>query len=771
MRVLHAIHDFLPRHRSGSEVYAYQLCRRLARDHDVQVLCAEHDPARPHGSLVWRVHQGLPVVELINNWAFPSFTDTYASRRLSRVLDHVLEAVQPDVLHVHSLLNLSFDLPALARARGVPVVSTLHDYSLVCPSGGQRLHVAEQHVCHVIDPDRCRRCFVQSPFHARLTFARLSRRTGGAAGAMRVLDRLRRHAPRIFEVATRAARWVPAPALTHEQIVARLAHAGRVFETVDHFVAPSASLAAEFRQLGVPADRLTVSDNGQAPLPVARRRPRGDRLRIGFVGTLVWHKGAHVLLEAVRLLPAGRFEVSLFGHLDWVPGYVTSLRAQARGLPVRFRGPFGEAAAGAVYAELDVLVVPSLWPENSPLVIHEAFQAGVPVVAARVGGIPELVTDGRNGLLHDAGSPIELAACLRRLMDRPAELAALTEGIPRVKTIDEDAVDWTARYQDVVARRRGALAPSGLPTGAAAAPDTAAVVLNFRTLDDTWLAIRSLRASRTPVRDLVVVDNGSGDGSVAALRERDPGLAVVALERNLGFSGGCNAGIRLALARGARHVLLLNSDAVMPPDGIGRLEAALASDPRLGIVGALIVSRAEPGRVLSRGITFAPTTGRFRHLGFGELRAPGPTDAVTPVDGVTGCAMLVRREVFEAIGLLDEDYFFGFEDLDLCLRARVAGFGTACAQGVVVLHEGGRSIGARSMRWIYFGTRNHLLLARRAAPLGDPVRTWLRDGAILAVNLAHVLISSPAPLSAGLPGFVRGALDHLSGHYGEGPPA
>ena len=90
------------------------------------------------------------------------FDETYRPPRHRHVLEHVLRAVQPDVLHVHNLLNLSFDLPAMAHASGAMVVATLHDYTLVCASGGQRIHQAEQHVCDVIDTERCARCFRQS---------------------------------------------------------------------------------------------------------------------------------------------------------------------------------------------------------------------------------------------------------------------------------------------------------------------------------------------------------------------------------------------------------------------------------------------------------------------------------------------------------------------------------------------------------------------------------------------------------------------------------
>src|SRR5262249_1399492 len=152
----------------------------------------------------------------------------------------------------------------------------------------------------------------------------------------------------------------------------------------------------------IPRSKIRVSDYGFAALPRRRAQTahRGP-LRIGFVGTLVWHKGPHVLLDAVRGLPGDAFQLKIFGSLDVFPDYVAELRTRAAGLPVDFMGGFAREQTAAVYDQIDVLVVPSLWLENSPLVIHEAFMAGIPVVGARIGGIADLVEDGVSGLLYD----------------------------------------------------------------------------------------------------------------------------------------------------------------------------------------------------------------------------------------------------------------------------------------------------------------------------------------------------------------------------------
>jgi glycosyltransferase involved in cell wall biosynthesis len=337
----------------------------------------------------------------------------------------------------------------------VAVAATLHDHSLACPAGGQRLHLYERTVCHEIEPARCAACFPHSPFHAQLTVAGLGRAAWwGGPWFTRAARWGVRQAPALATLFRKQvlARAQPVQA---GEIEARLDGLRQVFDAVQLFVAPSRSVADAHERLGLHRSKLLVSDYGfvrPVPRPAVTSPPERDwaPVRIGFVGTLVWHKGLHVLLEAVRQLPAGAFELEVWGALDTFPEYTATLQSMARSLPVRFCGAFHNGHGADIYSRFDLLVVPSLWPENSPLVIHEAFMAGVPVVGARIGGIPELVTDGVDGVLYDAPSPEALAEALRGLILRPDRLAQMAGTLPRVKSIEEDARDWERRYESLV---------------------------------------------------------------------------------------------------------------------------------------------------------------------------------------------------------------------------------------------------------------------------------------------------------------------------------
>jgi len=296
----------------------------------------------------------------------------------------------------------------------------------------------------------------------------------------------------------------------------------------------------------------------------------------------------------------------------------------------------------------------------------------------------------------------------------------------------------------------------------------AAIVLNYGTPDDSWLAVRSLARSRRPVDDVIVVDNDVAPGCEARIAACGHPVRYHRTGRNLGFAGGMNVGITMALERGARLVLLMNSDAVVMPETVGIVEEAIGRSPeaaglRRGIVAPRLVARSAPDVVLSDGMRFDERTGRFRHILPGGIQPAGAPERV--VHAVSGCVMLVHADLFTAIGLFDEPYFFSIEDLDFCLRARQAGFVSVVTRATTALHEGSRSIGARSTQRLYYAARNHLRLAARVAPL-PPGPRMARSASIVALNVAHAMTSRGGTMRSRVAAVLRGTRDHFRGRYG-----
>jgi GT2 family glycosyltransferase len=155
----------------------------------------------------------------------------------------------------------------------------------------------------------------------------------------------------------------------------------------------------------------------------------------------------------------------------------------------------------------------------------------------------------------------------------------------------------------------------------------------------------------------------------------------------------------------------------------------------------------------------------MRHREFGAKRQAVRMPPVGEVTAASGCALLVRRAVFDRCGLLDEPYFFSFEDVEFCLRARASGFSTICVSAATVLHKGSGTMGARSPQRIYYGVRNHLRLAQQVAPRSALPRL-ARAAAIVAYNTAYVMRTPDVRLLAGAAALTRGSFDYVRGRYG-----
>jgi GT2 family glycosyltransferase/glycosyltransferase involved in cell wall biosynthesis len=755
MRILVVVHGFPPSAQGGSEIYADAHARTLAAfGDDVLVLTRDQDPSRPEYAVRADDRDGLRIVRINNTFrSTRTFEETYANDAIDAIARRVIDDFKPDAAHIHHVTCLSTGIVHVLAERRIPTVLTLHDYWLMCHRG-QLLDV-DYRVCDGPDAaGACAACLGPAGRAGSLQFL--------GARALRAIETRVPAAPArlVRRAAMDMARLVAREDASIDRERNRTTHMRAVCGEVTHFIAPSRYIRDRFVAFGVAPDRITVADYGferglferTVARPFQSPGDGGPALRLCFLGSLMVSKAPHVLLEAIKRLPQGSVSVDLYGAVVAYHGddsYRATLEPLLAQPGVRMRGPIPHNEVASALGSIDALVVPSVWPENSPLVIHEAFLAGVPVVASRTGGIPELVTDGRNGLLFSAGDAADLARVLTRLLAEPALLDTLRAGIPEVRSVQDDVRAARELYRKPAAG------------GASARPRVAAVVLNFRTPDDTLLAVKALLASRRPIDDVIVVDNDSTENARARLSSVEPLITYILTGRNLGFSGGMNVGIRQALARGADRVLLVNSDVIVPPDCVERLERCMDAQ-RAGITGPVVLARSEPGWIASLGMSYAPRTGRMRHRGVGGQLRAGARTAGGPVDAVSGCLMLIRREVFDAIGLLDEDFFFSFEELDFCLKARLAGFATVLDGSAVAYHEGGRSIGPDTPLRLYFAARNHLLLAsRQDRPRG------LRTLSILALNVAHAIRTNGASFPARFGAVVRGVRDHLAGRLGD----
>lgn len=259
-------------------------------------------------------------------------------------------------------------------------------------------------------------------------------------------------------------------------------------------------------------------------------------------------------------------------------------------------------------------------------------------------------------------------------------------------------------------------------------PRIGIVIVNYKGRDDTLECLASLAALTYPCRDVIVVDQDSGDGTPDAIRAAYPWVHVIENPVNSGFAGGNNVGIRRALERAADFVFLLNNDTTVEPGLLEPLVALAQSDPAIGVTGPKMLYHADPNTIWSAG-GMVDWRGRVAHR-FADA-ADTPEDAPCDVDFIVGCGLLVKRGVLEQVGLFDERYFLYWEETDLCARIRKAGYRVVYQPAARLWHKVSRTTGTDSELTLYYMWRNQLLyLARhgarpaagRLAVLGEALR-------------------------------------------------
>jgi glycosyltransferase involved in cell wall biosynthesis len=429
----------------GAMIYAATVAAALREaGHSSSVLCVgdwQSGPRHFNGS-VDDEHQGVPVRRLHFNWALAPrpFDYLFDNPAAAEQIGRYLEDIRPDVVHVISCYTLSAQAVTVPCALGIPTVVHLVDMWFICPR--HTLVRGNGKLCYGSEGDwDCQRCVLHGTKIQRVLSTvlpdgvqcRVVERAGRIAAATR-LPGLRG----MLGDMRRRRRFV----------LSALLQAKRV-------IAPSHAIRALHAANGVPEALMQYVPYGHDIRWAAavRRRP-AERIRFGFLGNVAWFKGVHVLLEAFgRLADDAAAELHIFGDETREAAYVARLKERATA-GVRFHGAYGRAELPDIFSRLDVTVVPSIWHENSPLVIQEAFAAGCPVVASDIAGASEPIENEMNGLHFETGNSSDLARQLNRIVQEPGLLDRLRRGIPPVRTIESEVTELLAIYEAIGAGMR-----------------------------------------------------------------------------------------------------------------------------------------------------------------------------------------------------------------------------------------------------------------------------------------------------------------------------
>ena len=453
MKIAYFSSRYLPRFKGGTESITHLLAKGMqARGHDVRVVSVESTESG-QGSAISGIDdhfENVPVHRISYNWSAQAspFRALTMNSSMESYLDQWIQIEKPDLVHVTNCFRITAAALTAPLERKVPVVMTLTEFWFFCPIGSS-FNVAGK-ICpgaeHVSTTD-CLTCFVGlSEQLKRMPWGEFFPHRWIARG-LDLLDRgnvSRQAVPRRFANCTRA--------LEDRKTLMR-----HLRNSVDLFLTLNDGEKRYFTDRGFDAARVKTIPLAVAPVPDAARAkvPRNGRIRIGYVGAMVRYKGIETLIDAFRRANLGpqasldlwgddksdaHFRARLVRHIGNTPG-------------IRLRGRFPEGHLDAIFAEMDILAIPSLSLETGPLVLFEALAHHTPALCSNHGGMPQFIKEGVNGFLFEPGNAEDCARVLRRIAENSAVLDQMRETTAQPRSIDQFLSDHEKVYREAASRK------------------------------------------------------------------------------------------------------------------------------------------------------------------------------------------------------------------------------------------------------------------------------------------------------------------------------
>jgi glycosyltransferase involved in cell wall biosynthesis len=441
MRILLAVHTFFPNWRAGTEVYALNIARTLRKlGHQVQVVC--YEPAAHFTAYVTGVdefYEGLPVHRIYFNPNQPNrLLHEYFNSHIEKYLIDFYRRVRPDVVHVLHAMHLSAATITAAKQVGLPVVCTATDFWYICPT--YRLLRVDNSICPgPVNFLQCMRCYALPNRKWDRAFASVARSEVLVRALGSACD-FASHVPGLRS--TSKLRQL-------QNVIARPRRLREILELVDVLIVPTQNTYRVLTQNGIKAKRFLILEYGLSlPPGIRTAKTPSQKLRIGYIGTLEYAKGPHILLRAFESLSKQEnLELVVYGDRRTHPDYFAHLqRIASSDRRIRFAEPFPNELIGSILSNIDLLVIPSIWYENAPLVLYSAFATKTPVVVSNTGSLVDVVCHGRSGLVFEVGNAEDLARQIELVLEDPSLLEKLRQGIPAVKSIDQNVSELLEIY-------------------------------------------------------------------------------------------------------------------------------------------------------------------------------------------------------------------------------------------------------------------------------------------------------------------------------------
>lgn len=445
MKILQTIHGFLPYSIAGTEVYTFNLSQELAKRHKVFVFSRMNDLHMKEYTVSQTSLNSLEIFTINNTFRlYNSFEMTYKNEVIAEKFGSILDQIKPDIVHIQHLLYLSGKIIEEIKKRRIPIVFTLHDYWLICPQG--QLLKNNKEICN----DKyleCINCVLHQLSIKKNIFNAYYFLKELIPGSLFQLIKnfYLGYSKFIFLTKEKA----------NNLIEARTVYMKDICSKVDLFISPSNFLKNKFIEFGIPQDKIIFLPHGFNLENFKKlQKTSSPKLRFAFIGNILPAKGVHMLIECFNKIKNDNVELKIYGkaisYKSELRNYLKYIKKIIKSKNIKFMGGFDNRNIAKIFEEIDVLVVPPIWYENSPLVIQEAFAAKTPIVASDIGGISELINHNVNGFLFKPNDVNDLYEKINLIIKKPNLIEEIKQNINPPKSIKKNAEEISNIYEDLL---------------------------------------------------------------------------------------------------------------------------------------------------------------------------------------------------------------------------------------------------------------------------------------------------------------------------------
>lgn len=396
LKILVVVHGFPPYYMAGSEVYTFNKCVELSKEHDVIVFTRIEDEFQKSYNITESVENGINIIRVNKPSRDYTFRSKYQDFRMAEIFQKHLKKLRPDIVHINHLSHLTTLIVDIVKKSQIPIIFTLHDFWMMCIRG--QLIREDYSLCTGPTIEKCKICNMKY-FTSEI------------------------------QANNEIQRWINTLL--------------KVNRKVDLFIAPSKFLKKIYINYGIPEDKIIYMDYGFDKILInGVKKSFSNKVRFGFLGRIIPVKGISLLIEVFNKLDHSKAELNIYGR---IPSSLAFLKERTLHSAINFKGSYNCKNISSILSNIDILVVPSIWYENSPLVIHEAFLAKIPVITSNLGGMAELVKDGKNGLLFEPGNIEDLTNKMGFFIKNPDLIKEYSQET-YVRSIQEDVKEIENLY-------------------------------------------------------------------------------------------------------------------------------------------------------------------------------------------------------------------------------------------------------------------------------------------------------------------------------------